>query len=118
MGYQGFFFKQSAELKNTIVKSESKADEDVTFEININSHKIPIKTEADTAAVNKTRNLAYLKVSADKKKKEIEQLMQEYDVNKSDKDKRASIKKKIDMAMTEYNKMILPIAVEQLKKSQ
>lgn len=117
-GYQGFFSKNSTGLKNAMIgTSERKFEEDVTLKINANEYEAQTKTEVD-AVVKKTEDLAYLKLSADKKKKEIEKLMQQYDANKSDRDERVSIKKKIDNAMAEYNRMILPVAVEQVKKSQ
>ncbi len=52
------------------------------------------------------------------KKNEIEQLMLEFDTNKANKEQRQAIKIKLDKAMEEYNKLILPVALSQINNNQ
>lgn len=53
----------------------------------------------------------------DEKKREIEGLMHEFNSHLADVDMRKSIKIKIDKALAEYNEIILPFAVEQVRAS-
>jgi len=115
--YQETLSDKSTGLENKPVTNDYKVDKDITIEMNTNNREMPMDREGSTAVEDKSTDPVTLKRNADEKKKEIEQLMHEYDQYKSDKNKRAAIKEKIDKSMAEYNKMILPIAVEQVKNN-
>lgn len=57
------------------------------------------------------------RLTIDEKKRELEGLMHEFNSHLADVDMRKSIKIKIDKALAEYNEIILPFAVEQVKAS-
>jgi hypothetical protein len=89
---------------------------------NINQ-KLASKTNTQAALLHKSNTfersteIELLKRS-EEKKNEIELLMLKFDTNKSNKDQRQAIKIKMDKAMQEYNKLILPIALSQINNNQ
>jgi hypothetical protein len=56
-----------------------------------------------------------IKTRAEQKKKELELMMSEFEENIADSEARKLLKPKMDLALKDYNKLILPLALEKMK---
>jgi len=56
-----------------------------------------------------------LKLDIEVKKQEINELMAQYEASMDDKDKKAALKQELAVLMEQYNQMVLPLALEQMK---
>ena len=74
-----------------------------------------IKTETP---VIDDEQMARLKHDVEVKKREIHELMQQYDAALADKEKKQQLKQELAVLMEQYNQMVLPLAMAELDKNQ
>jgi len=120
-GYLGYLFffpadaiKLQSESNDKGVAIKNTAEIEAAEKIEapqVPDQEIAIKKSVD----NVEADPSVLNDGAIKRRKEIEQLMQEYDRYKTDKGKRIVIREKINKLMAEYNEMLLPVAIEQMR---
>jgi len=73
------------------------------------------KKIASLDAKNDNAKIAEISNSAQEKKKELETLIAQFDENIANPEARKLLKAKMDKALQEYNTLILPIALKQMK---
>lgn len=83
---------------------------------------VPPKPEADaekhTASALDEDQIARLKHDVEVKKREIHELMQQYDASLADKEKKQQLKQELAVLMEQYNQMVLPLAMAELDKER
>ncbi len=74
-------------------------------------------TEDKTSDASKlsAQEIEKLKLDIEVKKQEINELMAQYEASMDDKDKKAALKQELAVLMEQYNQMVLPLALEQMK---
>ena len=74
-------------------------------------------TEDKTSDASKLsdQEIEKLKLDIEVKKQEINELMAQYEASMDDKDKKAALKQELAVLMEQYNQMVLPLALEQMK---
>ena len=80
----------------------------------------PVPPPVDRTPTTQTYSKAELrerKELAELKQAEIQQLMEEYNQNLSNPDKRKEIQASINELMDQYNELVLPVAVAEMKES-
>lgn len=116
--YLGLMSDKSVDGNKKTIVNDIKVNSPTEVEQNVNSSQEPTEIDENTIIEIQPQDLAAMKISANEKKVEIERLMLEFDQHKSDKSKREEIQKKINRVMAEYNKLILPVALDQVKNNK